>query len=173
MRRLLADVLRALGRDEEAYDQWAESHAVLGREYQAAGFLDRALEEYRLAADLTEHNADFLAAQGMVYARLADWRAADSLFALALKRDPQNHKALYGAGILKGDQKNYGDAVGFLLRALAVRPDDGATHYALAVNYYFLNDLDKAKKHVEKAIKLGAVIRENFIQALSHPAGQP
>jgi len=173
MRRTLADVLRALGRDEEAYIQWAESHAAMGREYQAAGFLDRALEEYSVAASLTDQNADFLAAQGTVYVRLKDRPAADSMFTLALKRDPQNHKALYGAGILKGDEKMYGEAIGFLLRALEVKPDDGPTHYALAVNYYFLNDLVKARFHLDKAMQLGADVRDSFIRALSQRTGQP
>ncbi len=56
-RYLLAEVYRALGNPELAEQEIARGHFFLGQGYEEAGFLDRAMEEYRIAARMESGNS--------------------------------------------------------------------------------------------------------------------
>ncbi|MBN2355098.1 tetratricopeptide repeat protein [candidate division KSB1 bacterium] len=172
-RRKLADVYLATGREDDAYVQLAGSHAALAKEYESAGFVDHALQEYQIAAGLTPENSDYLAAQALIYIKRHQHSEADSLLRVALAKQPDHTRALYAMGLLSGDRKLYSQAVDYLQKASLQTPDDGSIHYALSVNYYFLNRLDKAREHAAKAKALGAQLKETFIEALSQESIPP
>ncbi|HNW59214.1 MAG TPA: tetratricopeptide repeat protein [bacterium] len=172
-RYLLAGIYRTLGESEKADQEIARSHAILGLDYEEAGFFDRAMEEYRLAATADPKNPDYLASQGMILLKKRLYEDARACFEQVLGRDGANVTALYGKGTLLGELKSHEEAVQWLQAAVAAAPDHGHAHQALAVNLYFLGKLEAARKEALIAQKLGIALNDAFLKALGLPALTP
>jgi tetratricopeptide (TPR) repeat protein len=162
----LVTTFNALGLASKAKIYEARIHALKGNNLEYTGAWDRALQEYRKAAELDIANAEYLANQGHIYAKKRFFQTADALFDSSLAIDPNNVDALYGKGLVLGDQKNYSAAVEYLQKAVAIDPSFARLHYMLAVNYYFLGRIDEAWEHVQKAQDLGMAVKKEFIKEL-------
>jgi tetratricopeptide (TPR) repeat protein len=162
----LAEALSALGMQQQAMQQQARFHYLTGQGLEYAANWDRALEEYAVANRLDSANADYPAAQGIIYAKKHLHQQAESFFLQALKMNPENARALYGMGLIDGDRKNYKDAIEYLEKAVASDSSFAAAHYTLAVNYYFEKEFTKAWLHVRQAKKFGYIVRSEFINEL-------
>ncbi|HOT96817.1 MAG TPA: tetratricopeptide repeat protein [bacterium] len=172
-RYLLAGIYRTLGETEKADREIARSHAILGQGYEEAGFLDRAMEEYHLAAAADPREMEYPARQGVIFLKKRLYEDAARCFDLALASDKANVTAMYGKGTLLGELKSHEEAVRWLQAAIAAAPDHGLAHQALAVNYYFLGRLDAARQEAQAAQKLGIALNEAFLKALGLPALTP
>jgi tetratricopeptide (TPR) repeat protein len=172
-RYLLAGIYRALGEPEKADQEIARVHFILGQGYEEAGLLDRAMEEYRFAAQTEPLQLDYAASQGLIYLKKRLYAEAEQTFASVLKQKENNPGALYGMGILFGERKSHEQAITWLQAAIAAAPDNGQAHQALAVNYFFLGRLDLAREQALAAQKLGVTLKDDFIQALNLSAALP
>lgn len=162
----MARALKESGREELAGMHRAQVHFLRGKRFEYAGQWDAALDEYTTATTLDSGNADYFAAQGLIFAKKHDHQTAQLLFDNALKLDAQNAMALYGMGLVLGDQQRHEEAVDYLERSLLTMPNEAQVHYVLAVNYYFLNRIDKAWQHVRRAQELGKLVKQEFIEEL-------
>ncbi len=149
LRRAFADLLQSLGRPQEADEQRAWAHYAQGRLLHEVGRREAALEEYRAAAALSPL-AQFIAAQGLVYAQKGLKVEAELLLGRALEQEPENALALYGFGVLQSSSAPQ-EAADYFRRALAVEPNDPQIHRALAEVYRRLGDLEKTELHRRKA----------------------
>ena len=162
----LVTTFNALGHAGKAKMYEARIHSLKGNNLEYTGAWDRALQEYRKAAELDTANAEYLANQGHIYAKKRFFKTADVFFDSSLAIDPNNVDALYGKGLVLGDQKNYSAAVEYLQKAVAIDPSFARLHYMLAVNNYFLGHIDEAWEYVQKAQELGMAIKKEFIKEL-------
>lgn len=169
----LAEALSVLGEQQEAARWQAHAHYLKGQKLEYAANWDQALEEYAIAARLDSANANYLASQGLVYAKKHLHPQADSFFVQALQKDSSNSLALYGAGLILGDQNKHEEAISYLTKALASDSTFAAAHYALAVNYYFEKNYNQAWHHIEQARKGGHFIKREFINELKSAMGMP
>jgi len=166
----LSAIYRTLGETQKADAEVARSHHILGEGYEEAGFFDRAMEEYQLAAVADPARMEYVASQGIIHLKRGLYTDAERLFRAALEKEEKNPLALYGMGVLSGERKQHEQAVTWLQSALAVQPDNGQFHQALAVSYYFLGRLDSARAEAQTAQKLGVTLHENFLKAIDLPA---
>ena len=157
LRTVFAALLDALGQRERAAEQRAWHHLLIGRQIEAAGRWEAALEEYRTAAALSP-NAEFIAAQGLVYAKKKLNVEAELLLKRALELDPQNVTALYGLGITA--QSRPEEALSYLRRAVAVDAEHAPSHRALAMIYHRLGDQDRKMHHLQKARAAGLEFKD-------------
>jgi tetratricopeptide (TPR) repeat protein len=155
LRQAYAAFLDSLGHADEASRQRAWSHYLVGQQLQAVGRWEAALEEYQTAVGLTADNAEYLAAQGLLYAKKKLLLEAELLLQQALEQNSANVTALYGMGIVKSEQKRFDEALDYLNKAVALDPRHGRAHYALAVIYHDLGDQTKQKIHLAKAQEAG------------------
>ncbi len=166
----LATIYRTLGETQRADQEVARSHHILGEDYEEAGFFDRAMEEYQLAAAADPDRMEYVASQGIIYLKRGLYKDAEHLFTRALEKEEKNALSLYGMGVLNGERKEHKKAVEWLQSAIAVQPDNGQFHQALAVNYWFLGQPDSARAAALTAQKLGVTLHQNFLKAIDLPA---
>jgi len=162
----LVGLLQRQGDDQATAPYRARLNYLQGQDMQFAGLWDQAYEAFRTAAELAPNVADYLAAQGYLLAQKHLNVEAVQVLQAALVLDPRNSTALYGLGVVYGDQKEFDLAVEALKKAIAAKTDFSKAYYALAVNYYFKKEYELAWQNIEKAESLGEVIRSDFIKAL-------
>jgi tetratricopeptide (TPR) repeat protein len=78
----------------------------------------------------------------------AEWDSSEQLYSEVLKQDPENADAHYGLGRIRANRRDYSGAAEAYRKALALFPDYGAAHYALALSYRALGDTDKADEEL-------------------------
>ncbi|HPN35170.1 MAG TPA: tetratricopeptide repeat protein [bacterium] len=165
----IAALLLSLERTEEAAKHQAEVHFLQGREFETAGQLDRSLREYGLAAELMQRQARYLTAQGLVYVKKHVNDEAEQKLHRALQLDSLQVQAWYGLGVIHGDRGAYDRAISYLQKAISLDSLFGQAHYSLAVNYYFNQQPELARRHLAIAQTLGVVIRKELQEALQAP----
>lgn len=75
----------------------------------------------------------------------AEWENSEELYNGVLKQDADNPEAYYGLGRIRSSRRDYTNAAASYEKALALSPDFGAAHYALALAYRALGQTDKAE----------------------------
>jgi adenylate cyclase len=153
-----AEFDEALRLDDTDFD----THYFYARSCWAAGRLEQAARLFTRASELRPEDFQALALLESVYAALGradDERRAgrDALERVErhLALNPHDVRALYlGAGnLVRAGQRER--AREWAARAIALDPDDCATHYNVACVYGSLGDADPAMKHLDAAVQLG------------------
>ena len=85
----------------------------------------------------------------------------------AVPKDPND---LFYLGVIKANEAEYEEAVGFLDKALQSSPGDEKIHYVLASTLALKGERDRAVEHLQKAIELNGV---NKIHARNDPDFEP
>lgn len=165
-RNSLALAFTELGEFEKAQKEQAQVHFLTGKRYEYAGQWDSALDEYLTAEKIDSTNADYLASQGLIFAKKHQQELAKMLFHKALKFNSQNALALYGMGLVLGEQQKNKEAIKYLKQSIAANPSEAQVHYVLAVNYYFSGNIDLAWFHVLQAQNLGKIVKQQFLDEL-------
>jgi tetratricopeptide (TPR) repeat protein len=78
----------------------------------------------------------------------AEWEASQELYDDVLKQDADNPEAYYGLGRIRSSRRDYVGAATAYGKALALYPDYGAAHYALALAYRTLREFDRAEEQL-------------------------
>jgi len=157
-----------LGKEDSSTIQKAKIDFLNGTALEFAGMWEPALEKYKNAALLDTSNTEYLNRIGFIYTKKHLNQKALETFQKVVKYDPRNAEALLGIGTIYGDSQEYKLAIDYLTKSIAVDSLNAQAHYILAVNYYFINDINKAKSHIQKAENLGMVIKKEFKKLLQN-----
>ncbi|MGV6815797.1 MAG: tetratricopeptide repeat protein [Thiotrichales bacterium] len=115
-------------------------------DYQAAyDYYDKVLGDY-------PNNSDLLYARAMMAEKIGhiDWLERDLKAILA--NEPDNATALNALGYTLADRTTrYEEALDYIQRALAIRPDDAAILDSMGWVKYKMGDLDEALRYLRKA----------------------
>ena len=142
---LLTEALTERPNDVASYTALAEFEAARRRYDAALTVLARAAEKF--PADLT---VSFVA--GSVYERQKRFADAERKFRDALAKDPLHAPTLNSLGYMLADRgERLDEAVGYITRALAVEPYNGAYLDSLGWAYFRQNKLDLAEENLAKA----------------------
>jgi len=96
-------------------------------------------------------NPDYLPAKLRLASCLlasANWDASLEFYTEIVKQDPDNPDAYYGLGRIHANRRDYAGAAEAYGKAIALFPDFGAAHYALALTYRALGEAGKAEEQV-------------------------
>jgi tetratricopeptide (TPR) repeat protein len=168
-----AAAVGALGRALHAWDQWGSAHEAYLRAQALAPaafewqYLDAvALERLARHAEAASHleqalrlSPDYLPARvKLAEALLAsgDRERSRQLFE-ALRRNPVSEPAAeFGLGRIAAADGRHDEAVAHFERAVALFPEWGAAHYALALSYRALGRRDEAQRALERHKQYGS-----------------
>jgi tetratricopeptide (TPR) repeat protein len=164
-----AEVLEALGRDEEArqlLDQLAAGNdrqavLLLVQYYQERSrfadmipILKRAIEASE-AAGGRPGDIDLVFSLGVANERLGLHAEAEAAFLRVLVLDPDDGRTLNYLGYMWADRgEKLDQALELIQRAVALEPDNGAYVDSLGWAFYRLGRLPEAQRHLEEAARL-------------------
>jgi len=162
----VATILAKLGKQQEAIahleqlrrattDEAAVVRLDLaqGDIYRAAGDYQQAYDFYSRALEKRPNNIDLLYARAMTAEKLGhiEWLERD--LKTIIKLEPDNATALNALGYTLADHgKNLQEALDFIKRALALRPDDAAILDSMGWVNYRLGNLEEAEKYLSRAL---------------------
>ena len=148
-----------------APDDYRWAH-LLGNLYEAMSRPADAIENYKAVRRL---NPDYVPAA----VRLGDLFLQQNLlddaranFAAALKLDPKCSAARYGLGQVALSSRQYAEAVALLEQTAAEVPAANRIHYALAMAYRGLGEIEKARSHLEKQGTVGVRVADPLVDGL-------
>src|SRR5437868_8547876 len=164
-----ADSVGALARALHAWEQWSTADAAYRRaqalaprafewHYLDAVVLQRLARHADAATQLEEAlriTPDYLPARvKLAEARLesSNLTASAPLFESLLQEPAARPAAEMGLGRIEAAQGHHAAAVEHLQRAIALFPEWGAAHYALALSYRALGRRDEAQRELERQI---------------------
>jgi tetratricopeptide (TPR) repeat protein len=167
-----ANLTGTLGRVLHAWEQWDAAHQAYAR---AQALAPEAFEWHYLDAVVLERRARPLEASAQLEAALAvapnylpaQVKLAESLLEAgnlgesqrrfsALTHPDAAPAAAFGLGRIAAAQGRHAAAVEYLQRAIALFPEFGAAHYALALSYRALGRRDEAQAALERHARFGA-----------------
>lgn len=134
-------------------------HTLFGRAYEAAEYFAEAEREFKkeLALDQKTPKAHFFIGYIILQhggsERLAE---AGREFDLELQIQPQDFYANFFRGVVATSESEHQKAIGFLQKAVALRPKVGEAYLFLGQSQFELNDLTAAEKNLRRAVELSA-----------------
>lgn len=157
---------REAGQALAANPNLAGAHEVMGVAWLASGRSDEALASLRAAAALEPAEPRFHQQLAHAWEAAGDHERARLALEDALKLDAQYLPALVDLADLHLRLGRRVQAIEAFLRVVALKPDDGPSHNNLAVLYFRLDDLARARTHVNRARELGMTPHADFLAAL-------
>ena len=138
----------------------------LGSLGQQEGRTQEAITYYQRAVQL---RSDDLAAQvylGNLYLQQNQLEPARTSFKAALAINANCAAAWYGFGQLSLASQNYGEAAKQLEQALRLSPETNRIHYALALAYRGLGEIEKARAHLQQQGPVGVRVADPLLDGL-------
>lgn len=131
----------------------AEAHVLMGLAYLTAFDYKSAIASFAKAATLNPDLPRVRSLYGRALLSSGDSAAANRQFLLALEQNPNDFEAnLQLGGIRQRDQK-FEEALAYLNRAAALRPDDLAVRHATASVYLATGQAEKALPLLEAVVR--------------------
>ena len=136
---------------------------------------EQAEEQYRIALDIYPDHPSLLSNYGATLAVLGKTGEAEPVLRNAIRQQPNNANAYNALAQVFIKQKKYQKAGDMLLLAVAIKPNFGTGHANLAMLYAMINQREKAKAHLEKALELGVnnLTTTNLQKFLQSPLKAP
>jgi tetratricopeptide (TPR) repeat protein len=153
-------------KDYSAADRWfsqvvaespsdAEAWYLLGRTKFNEGEFRPAISEFEHALSLSPRYVEAENNIGLCLKELNEFQKAREAFETAILWEGEaasDAQPFLNIGWLLSDQRQYTDAVPFLVKAAAIAPENPAVHEALGKTYLGLDKLAEAQSELEKAI---------------------
>jgi tetratricopeptide (TPR) repeat protein len=149
---------------KDEYTLWADTvkkspdsafvHRSLGSVLFNKGFIDEALTQFLLAAQLTPNNAETHMCLGATYSRKGMMDKAVANYSLSLLLNPFNWEADYGLGDTYVNMGRVDEGIEQLQRSLSLKPDFPDAHKDICCAFLLKGMLDKALEHCRIAVKL-------------------
>lgn len=148
----IAEFERAVMLDPEyatAYNRWGS--ALYAQERHA-----EAVEKYQKAIELAPGNSLYHSNLGWAYFKAQDYERAGAAFQRAVELDPwyADDYNMWGRALY--EQGRYHEAAEKHQQAVELSPDNALYHYNLGVDYYQLQEKEKAIAELERASDLAA-----------------
>jgi tetratricopeptide (TPR) repeat protein len=140
---------------------------LMGRAYRQTGFLPEAIDEFKKAIALDPRFPRVHYYLGLTYllkdgaARIND---AEAEFRLEVEANPDEFFANYYLGIVSTIQRKWDAAVGFLLKAVRLEPNNPDPYFYLGQAYQGLSKHDDAIEMFRKSIGLTPDLKHNDYQ---------
>lgn len=162
----IARILAARGDVAQARKRLSELRrrvpALAVRLYLAEGEILRETDHYRQALAVYDRalerhpgNDDLLYGRALIAAHLGDLKRAERDLKTILARDPDNVEALNALGYTLADgTTRYHEALGYIRKALARKPDDPAILDSMGWVQFRLGHLPQALDYLRRALKL-------------------
>ena len=113
--------------------QLAETHLAAGYvAYWGRRDYATAMAEFEFARKILPNDAEVAIAIGSIHRRRGEWEAAVKEFSRAAAFDPRNPNIPESIAYSFAPSRRYGEALGYLERALAVQPDYWGAHCGIA-----------------------------------------
>lgn len=133
---------------------------LLGLMFQNEGRAEEAVVQFGEALKLRPDYLPALVNMGTLQLQRSATDEARSLFSRALEVNEQCTAARYGLGQVSLSERDYAAAVKLLERALSEAPGANRIHYALAMAFRGVGDLDKAREHLQKQGSVGVAVAD-------------
>lgn len=143
--------------------RWAYLLAKLD---QLDGRFEEAIARFQVAGRLRPEDPAVPVNLGQLYLQLNRTEEATANFKKALELDDQIPAAQYGLGQIAFTNRNYQSAIKYFEKAVSQAPGANRIHYALAMAYRGMGDIDKAKEHLAKQGTVGVRVAEPLIDGL-------
>ncbi|MDE3154852.1 MAG: tetratricopeptide repeat protein [Acidobacteriota bacterium] len=161
--QLLQDAVKAHPGDVSLYLSLAQLYADGGQAGKGIALLQSAARQF---PDETRIPFEL----GTIYDGQKKFKDAESALQQVLARDPQNAPALNYLGYMLADRgERLDESVGYIKRALAVDPNNGAYLDSLGWAYFKKNDLDRAEQNLSRAaaqLTTNSVVQDHYGQLL-------
>lgn len=149
-RQLLGELRRRVDDDQQRVDAWLlEAELLAPSDRKAAG------QVYDEAIAQTGPDIRLLYARALFRIGDDDVAGLESDLRSILALDPENAQALNALGYTLADRTDrHQEALGYIQRAIAHQPDDGAFIDSLGWVQYRLGNLEEALRHLRRAFEL-------------------
>ncbi len=173
---LLGQVYQAYSLGSPAEECYLNAHTLvpkdfrwvhlLGRICQQEARADDAIRYYKLVRQLRPDYPAAAVNLGNLYLQQNRVDEARESFKDALAISADSAAALYGLGQVSLSARHYAEAAGYFNRALQGAPDANRIHYALAMAYRGLGDIQKAQAHIERQGPVGVRVSDPLVDGL-------
>src|ERR1043165_3053712 len=130
------------------------------------GHFDDAIRRYRIARTLRPDYVAVLVNLGNIFLELTRLDEAKQNFSAALELDKNNPAAHYGLGQVALASRSYAEAIRHFEATLAQAPSANRVHYALAMAYRGLGDVEKVKAHLAQQGSVGVRVSDPLLDGL-------
>lgn len=127
---------------------------ISGDKFYQTGNLEGAMNEYYLALQLDENNANVHNSLGVCYGIKEDLDNALAEFKTAIRLAPEENMAVYNAGYVHFLKKQYSTALDYFQKAEKINDTVFELAFQTGRIYQELDKTEKAKKYLEKATGL-------------------
>ena len=125
---------------------------IEGQVLADAGLHEMALQVYARALEADPDNEELLYARSLLAQELGQIELAEQDMRRILDNDPDNVRTLNAYGYTLADQTDrYEEALGYISRALELKPDDPAIIDSMGWVHFRLGNLGEARKYLEQA----------------------
>ncbi|MGB5339343.1 MAG: tetratricopeptide repeat protein, partial [Gammaproteobacteria bacterium] len=132
-----------------------ELNLIEGEALYDGGQYTAAFETYHRALEANPANQDLLYARALAAEKLGQLEEAERDMRHILANDPDNVRTLNALGYTLADRTNrYDEALSFIQRAYAQKPDDPAIIDSMGWIHYRLGNLDEAQRYLQQAWEL-------------------
>lgn len=159
-RQVYQDMAKAFGEDFEAY-------SGLCRLFTEDNLSDSALEYCRKAIEIDPNVADNHVYLGLTYKFLKEMSQAQKIIMTAAQQFPKSELALWAAGQLGDDMKNWESARLFYRKCTTVDPTSARCYKRLAQLSFELQDYGESLAAFDKACKLDRTVLTELRNATS------
>ncbi len=150
----IAEATRNAGKAVELNDQLVPVRVSLAKVYEQTGQLDKALAEYKRAAD--EDPADIDAAYhiGLVYQLQGKYQEAEEAYKDVIRRRPQYWPSYSGLGDTYWEQGKFTEALPQFQTVVDLAPDNPVGYYTLGGTYIALGRYQDAIEVLKKGLSI-------------------
>src|SRR5262245_14697525 len=124
------------------------------QDYLARGDSERGMASLKKIVETTPQFASAWTSMGNIASQSGQFEEAEIYYKESLNHNPSSYRTLLSLGGALISQKKTSESLQIFVRAVKLRPDDPEGQARLGLNYLMLEDLDKAKDHLEEAKKI-------------------
>lgn len=132
----------------------AKALCELGAQYIEMKELDKAMEAFLMAADLSPGNRDVHLNLGVILLRKGDFEEAEKRLRLAVSLDPGSADAFFNLAAVLLRLRRFEQAEGCLRRAMALRPGFGLAYATMGTLYLCEGFIEKAVPFLLEAVRI-------------------
>jgi tetratricopeptide (TPR) repeat protein len=139
---------------------------LLGKLHEREGDVQAAIGYYSTARNLRPDYLPVFVSLGNIYLQLNRLEESEINFRRALEITEASAAAQYGLGQAALSKRSYPEAVRYLEKALQLAPEANRLHYALAMAYRGLGDVEKAYSHLALSGTVGVRASDPLLDGL-------